>query len=80
MEDREVKKSRFIWLCVMTVGLLGAIVGTIADIVANGMSITSALSICFCILLAAWWINYYRFGNMFVFSKSEVEKDDKDKK
>ena len=64
----------------MAVGLFGAIVGTIADIAMNGMSITSALSICFCILLVAWWVNYYRFGNMFVFSKSEAEENDKDKK
>ena len=75
-----MKKSKIIWLCIMTLGLLGVIVGTTVDIVTNGISITSALSICFCILLAAWWVNYYRFGNMFVFSKSEAEKDDKEKK
>ena len=75
-----MKKSKIIWLCIMTLGLFGAIVGTIADIVINGMSITSALSIGFCILLAAWWVNYYRFGNMFVFSKSEAEENDNDKK
>ena len=75
-----MKKSKIVWLCIMTLGLLGAIVGTIADIVINGMSITSALSICFCILLASWWVNYYRFGNMFVLSKSEAEGNDNDKK
>ena len=73
-----MKKSKIVWLCIMTLGLLGAIVGTVADIVINGMSITSVLSICFCILLAAWWVNYYRFGNMFVFSRSEAAENDKD--
>ena len=73
-----MKKSKIVWLCIMTVGLIGAVVGTITDIALNGMSISSFLSICFCILLGIWWVNYYRFGNMFVFSKSEAEKDDKD--
>ena len=71
-----MKKSKIIWLCVMAVGLIGAIVGTIADIIINGMSVSSFLSICFCILLVAWWVNYYRRDNMFVFGKSEMKEEE----
>ena len=74
-----MRKSKIIWLSIMTFGLVGAIIGTIIDIVNDGISITSVLSICFCVMLGLWWVNYYRYDDMFAFNKKEAKGDEEEK-